>query len=471
MFRIVYVPFPRFAECAVEKLSGHDSIGQEAWMKMQQTFRLAALMIAMAFLAGECSAQTLGVRMDQIVQPYADAQLFMGSVLVAQNGNVLLSKGYGWADVEWKIPNSPSTRFQLASMTKQFTAASILLLEDRGKLKTDDLVKKYFPDAPGMWDKITIYNLLTHASGIANGAATYEPTSPDKLIFHDIPLDFKPGEQWAYSNLGYDVLGYLVERVSGQTYANFVQQNVFTPLRMNDSGYDSNITIIPHRASGYWQGADGIENAERTNLSLAFSAGGLYSTTEDLLKWEEGLFGGKLLTPTSLHKMITPFKNNYACGLYVNRTNGRLEIEHSGNGIGFNTDMAYYPEDKLAVIILGNLNGTVTGKITNALAAVMHGETVELAPPPAEIALPLEVLSRYVGTYQFPDYSVVVVIEGHNLVFHFDDGGMVLVFAESENRFFSKVWDMQLEFSKNEKGEFAFVTRHQDGNDTQGTKK
>jgi CubicO group peptidase (beta-lactamase class C family) len=272
-------------------------------------------------------------------------------------------------------------------------------------------VKKYLPDAPAAWDKITIYNLLTMTSGIADDAARYEPTTPDRLIFRDKPLDFQPGEQWAYSNLGYLVLGYLLERVSGQTYADFVRENIFKPLGMNDSGSDSNVAIVPHRASGYWPGANGIENAERTNLSAALSSGGLYSTTEDMLRWEEGLFGGKLLTPASLRKMTTPFKHDYACGLYVHRVNGRLVIDYDGNNIGFNAEMAYYPEEGLAVIVLGNLNGYVTGRINTALAAVMHGETVALTPPPKEIALPKEVLARYVGTYEFPDGSLGITLE------------------------------------------------------------
>ena len=266
-----------------------------------RTSRLAVLTCAFAFWAGVCSAQAAVERLRQVAQPYVDAQMFMGSVLVAQKGKVLFSKGYGWADVEWNIPNSPTTRFQIASMTKQFTAAAILLLEERGKLKTDDLVKKYLPDAPASWDKITLYNLLTMTSGLADHAAEYEPTPPDRLIFADKPLEFQPGEKWDYKNTNYLVLGYLLEKVSGQSYADFLQENIFRPLGMNDSALDSNVAIVPHRASGYLLGADGIENAERTNISGALSAGGLYSTTDDLLRWEEGLFGGKVLKLSLIH--------------------------------------------------------------------------------------------------------------------------------------------------------------------------
>jgi len=427
------------------------------------------LTIAFASLAGVCGAQAPSERMQQVVEPYVDAQMFMGSVLVAQKGKVLFSKGYGWADLEWNIPNSSTTRFQIASVTKQFTAASILLLEERRKLKTGDPVKKYLPDAPAAWDKITIYNLLTMTSGLSDHAIEYGTTPPNRLIYADKPTGFQPGEKWDYENTNYLLLGYLLEKVSGQSYADFLRENIFKPLGMNDSGVDSNVAIVPHRASGYWPGADGVENAERPNNSGGMSAGGIYSTTDDMLRWIEGLFGGKLLTPGALRKMTAPFKHDYACGLYVHRVNERLVIDYDGNNIGFNAEMAYYPDDGLAVIVLANLNGYVTGRINTALAAAVHGETVAFSPPPKEIALPKETLARYVGTYEFSDGNVAFTLDGSHLIAHF--GATFPLFAESETKFFSKGWDLQFEFSKNEKGEFAFVTEHFSGEDAKGTRK
>lgn len=422
-------------------------------------------------LAPSSGAQALGDRLQRIVQPYVDAQMFMGSVLVAKGGKIVFSKSFGMADLEWNIPNSPITRFNIASMTKQFTAAAILLLEDRGKLKTDDLVKKYLPDAPASWNRITIYHLLTHTSGIPDDAAKYEPGTPDKLVFNDRPLKFQPGEQWAYTNLGYIVLGYLLERITAQTYEDFVQGNIFKPLGMNDSGMFSFVTVIPRRASGYWPGSNGIENADRPDARVGFSSGSLYSTTEDLLRWEEGLFGGRVLSPSSLRKMTTPFKSDYACGLYVKRVNGQLVIEHDGNNIGFNSDMAYYPEDRLAVIVLANLNGTVTGEMTRALAAVAHGEIPPIPSVHQEISLSKDVLAGYAGRYQFPHYSLKMIPEGNHLLVAFDDGGTLAVFPESDTKFFSKPWPVRFEFSRNEHGEFTILTRHQDGSDEIGVKK
>lgn len=174
-------------------------------------FRRVAIPFLLATL---CLAQDNISKMDQVVHGYTDSKLFMGSVLVARDGKVLLSKGYGFADLEWDVPNSPTTKFRLGSVTKQFTAACILLLDERGKLKLDDPVKKYMPDAPAAWDKITIFNLLTHTSGIPNFTDFYDlaptiATTPEKLVmrFRDRPLEFQPGENWSYSNSGYVLLG------------------------------------------------------------------------------------------------------------------------------------------------------------------------------------------------------------------------------------------------------------------------
>ncbi|HTX38884.1 MAG TPA: serine hydrolase domain-containing protein [Bryobacteraceae bacterium] len=208
--------------------------------------------------------------MDQVVQSVVADHHFMGTVLVARDGQVLFSKGYGSADLEWNISNTPHTKFRLGSVTKQFTAASILLLEERGKLHVTDPVKKYLPDAPAAWDKMTIFHVLTHTAGIPNftGFPDYMklapfPTTPAGLVarFLNKPLDFEPGEKWSYSNSGYVLLGYLLEKITGESYQKFLRENIFTPLGMQDSGYDSNTAIIAHRASGYTYGPNGFENA------------------------------------------------------------------------------------------------------------------------------------------------------------------------------------------------------------------
>jgi CubicO group peptidase (beta-lactamase class C family) len=430
-----------------------------------------ALLLVAAGLAQDVS------RMDQVVQSYVSSKTFMGSVLVARGDEVLLSKGYGSANLEWNIPNSPATKFRLGSVTKQFTAASILLLEERGKLKTDDPVKKFMPDAPAAWDKITIFHLLTHTSGIPNftGFPDYqsqEPfaATPEKLVarFRDKPLDFQPGEKWSYSNSGYVLLGYLLEKASGENYQKFVQENIFGPLGMKDSGYDSNSAILPRRAAGYAPGKDGPVNAGFIHMSIPFSAGALYSTTEDLLRWEQGLFGGKLLSAASLAKMTTPFKNDYACGVFVHTTKGRKVIEHGGGIEGFNTYLAYFPEGKVAVVALGNLSGQAPQEVADRLAAIAHGEKVELPSERKEITLAPKILEQYVGTYELaPKINMTITLEGGQLISQISGQGKVPLFATSETKFFPKVVDAEIEFGKDDKGAVAYLVLHQGGRDMQ----
>jgi len=438
-------------------------------------------LVVLPTLSEICKAQDPAPRMEEVVQSYVSSKQFMGSVLVDQGEKTLLDKGYGYANLEWQIPDSPETKFRLGSVTKQFTAASILLLEERGKLKTDDLVKKYMPDAPAAWDKITIYNLLTHTSGIPNFTnfpdyhkSEAEPTTPEKLVarFRDKPLDFQPGEKWDYSNSGYVLLGYLLEKISGQSYKDFLQENIFKPLGMNDSGYDSNSAIIPHRASGYSPGPKGPENTGYIDMTIPLSAGGLYSTTHDLLKWEQGLFGGKVLSAASLQKMTTPFKNDYACGLGVRTINGHRLIEHGGGIEGFNTELAYYPDDKLTVVVLGNLNGGAPGDIASKLASVVHGEKVVLPTERKEVSLSPQILASYVGTYELaPTFSIAITLEGNQLMSQATNQPKFPLFAESQTMFFLKVVDAQIEFFKNEKSEVTHLMLHQNGHDIKGVKK
>jgi CubicO group peptidase (beta-lactamase class C family) len=439
------------------------------------------LMGSCAVLGSSCSAQDDVSRMEQVVQSYVSSKQFMGSVLIARDKTIVLDKGYGYANLEWNVPNSPTTKFRSGSITKQFTSASIFLLQERGKLKVDDAVKKYMPDAPAAWDKVTIFNLLTHTSGIPSftGFPDYAstdaiPTTPEKLVarFRDKPLEFQPGEKWNYSNSGYVLLGYLIEKISGQSYAHFVQENIFVPLGMKGSGYDSNSALILHRASGYSPGATGLVNAGFIDMSIPLSAGGLYSTTEDLLLWEQGLFGGKLLSSASLQKMTTAFKDDYACGLAVRTVKGLKLIEHGGGIEGFNTQLSYYPDKKLTVVVLGNLNGPSPSEIASKLAAVAHGEKVVLIQERKEIAVPAQILAGYVGSYELgPGFVLGVTLEGDQLSTQITGQPKVPIFAESETMFFLKVVDEGIEFFKNEKGQVTHLVLHYDGRDTKALKK
>lgn len=396
-------------------------------------------------------------RMRQIIASYVDDKSFMGTVLVVKDGKTLINSGYGSADLEWNVPDSPATKFRLGSITKQFTAASILLLQERGKLNINDPVSKYMPDAPEAWSKITIYNVLTHTSGIPSftgfpdyRTTEWKDTTPAELVarFRDKPLEFEPGTKFNYSNSGYVLLGYLIEKISGQTYADFLQQNILTPLGMKDTGIDSNAAILLQRAQGYRRSPRGIEHDGYISMTIPFSAGALYSTTGDLLKWEQGLFGGKVLKPESLAKMTTPFKDGYGCGLFIRTVDGHKLITHGGGIEGFNTSLNYYPDDKLTVIVLGNLTGGAPDMIASNLGKVALGQQVILPSERKAIDISPSVLAEYAGTYRMTDAPIdnVIAIQNGHLTTKLGNQPALDLFAESETRFFLRSVDAQIEF-------------------------
>ena len=410
-------------------------------------------------------------RMEQVIQSYVTPGTFMGTVLVARDSNIVFDKAYGMANIEWDVPNTTTTKFRLGSVTKQFTAAAILLLEERGKLKIDEHIKTYLPDQPASWDRITVFNLLTHTSGIANFTSLAEyntlkgrATTVDGTlaILRDKVLDFGPGEKMSYSNSGYLVLGSIIEKVSGQSYEKFITDNIFTPLGMKDSGYDSNTAIIKRRASGYIKGPVATVNAGYVHMSVPHAAGALYSTTGDLLKWEQALFGGKLLSKASLDRMTTPFKNDYAFGLVSVMEKDRRVIWHNGGIDGFNTRMAYYPDTRTVVIVLSNVNGSVPDTLAPQLGALMHGETVMLTTERKETTVPAATLAKYVGAYQLaPNATITVTLDGDHLMAQLTGQGKLQIFPQSETLFFLKVVDAQFEFA----ADGSSVVLHQGGRD------
>lgn len=429
-------------------------------------------------------------RMEQVVQSYVDDKQFMGSILVAQNGRVLLNKGYGYANLEWQIPNSPSTKFRIASLTKQFTAVSILLLEEQGKLKITDFINKYMPDAPSTWGNVTIFNLLTHTSGIPNytsfpnfSAFTTSTKNPEQQIafFRNKPLDFQPGSNYQYNNSGYVLLGHLIEKISGQSYQEFVVNNIFKPLGMNDSGYDSHSEIISHRASGYIVSPKGLCNAEYLDMSIPYAAGSLYSTTQDLLRWEQGLFEGNFLSSMSLKKMMEPFKNDYGFGVVLQSVDGHQSIAHAGGTSGFNTFMIYFPDDKLTVIVLANLIalGFPAPDLAMKLVTLAHGKTVILPSERKEVPVSVKTLAKYIGTYNlepmascyYPITCLNISLESGHLMAraaHSENQPKTQLFPESETKFFGKTPDLQIEFFNNKQGKISHLIIHQDGENSTG---
>jgi CubicO group peptidase (beta-lactamase class C family) len=341
-------------------------------------FSLVRLVVVglMGAIFSRAADTSLAERLDRIVEAAAARHGFMGAVLVARDGTTLLDRAYGSASLELSVPNTPAMHFRIGSITKQFTAAAILLLEERGKFRLTDAVGRHVPDVPAAWAGITLYQLLTHTSGIRNITSLPDfrtwkmlPQTPRQMIdrLRDLPLDFAPGEKHAYSNSNYLVLGLVVERASGQSYAAFLQNNILGPLDLRDTDVDHNVDVLPRRAAGYVHFLGTFFNASYSDMSVPYAAGAMYSTTHDLRRWIEGLLAGKLLSPASVTRMITPEKDGYALGLRE-ITDERTVIEHGGSIAGFSAFLARYPNDRTTIVVLANVQGRVSGLLARQLA-------------------------------------------------------------------------------------------------------
>lgn len=415
--------------------------------------------------------------MDEIARASVAREEFSGAVLVAKGNEVLLDQGYGLANREWNIPNDGDTKFRLGSLSKQFTAVAILLLNERGLVDLDAPLRTYLPDTPEGWDAITVRHLLTHTSGIPNFTdfddyqeLKTRPATLDQLIarFRDHPLDFRPGADWAYSNSGYILLTAVIERVSGQPYAAFVSENLFRPLGMSDTGYDTHAAVLPHRASGYTSTAAGFANADYIDMSIPQGAGALYSTTRDLLKWEDGLFGGRLLRPASFTTLTTPVRNRYAMGLGVSGP----EVRHSGGIEGFNTFMAHDTAGDITVIVLGNLNGPGPDKLGAYLLTLARGGSVILPEERRTLTLPAEALHAYEGIYDLaPGFAVTVSVVDGKLTAQATGQSAFELFAEGEDAFYLRVVDARITFARDASGVVTGLVLHQAGRDTPGPRR
>jgi CubicO group peptidase (beta-lactamase class C family) len=258
-----------------------------------------------------------------------------------------------------------------------------LILQERGKLNVHDKIKKHFAEAPKAWEEITIEHLLTHTSGIPNYTESLEflRTLPVRVTlkeliakFKDRPLDFKPGAKFKYSNSGYIILGQIIETASGKNYPTFMKEAIFGPLDMKDTGYDNATAIIKHRASGYTRRLGIVlTNCDYIDMSIPHAAGALYSTVLDLLKWDQALYSDKLLPRKSLESMFTPHKDNYGYGWIIDTKFGSPRYLHGGGIMGFVTTIERYPDEKLLVVALSNLENAPVWSVGSDLAAMAKG--------------------------------------------------------------------------------------------------
>jgi CubicO group peptidase (beta-lactamase class C family) len=351
---------------------------------------------------------------DQYVSAYAKAYDFHGAVVVSKGRDVIYRKAFGFGNREWKVPNTVDTRFPVASLTKQFTAAAILRLAEEGKISLRDRLSKFFPVIEKS-DSISIHMLLNHTSGLREYsrdpqkfrfASQYSgKTLRDSTlkIFAQMPFDFSPGTYWRYSNTGYILLGYIIEEVTGKSYNDFIRQNILLPAGMKNSGVFRTDSVVEKRAYGYVQTPKNLIAVKGPAFSIGAADGGLHSTVEDLLIWHRALNDGKIINAVSLKQMNTPNHEQRGAGygIFVDRFFDQKVIFHTGNIPGFSSSMIHYPDSEVFVAVLANRE-TNLDFLPKGIAGILFNKDVTLPAPHRPISLSAESLKRYEGNFQTP---------------------------------------------------------------------
>ncbi|MEI7983337.1 MAG: serine hydrolase [Bacteroidota bacterium] len=402
------------------------------------------------------------------------------SVLVSQNGDIIYQKGFGYADIEKKIPVTPDTKFKIGSVSKQFTAVAILKLQEEGKIKTGDKLSKYIPGFP-RGNEVTIYQLLTHTSGIHDYNSSpnldmTKPVSPQALldIIKKLPYDFNPGGRYLYNNSGYFILGYIVSQLSGKTLGEYLNDTFFKPLNMKNTGLCETGIVLNNEAQGYSVNGKTLKKADFQEMSWTLGVGSIYSTTKDLYKWNEAVFNGKVLSDATLKvafkqaDLNSGGKVDYGFGWFLGTNRGLEFIQHSGGVSGFSAYLERQPENKLTVCVLLNslpspegIQPTINGQ---AISEFILQDKMEKRNIGLDINVSENILKKYVGRYNYGQGMAMWVTLKDKQLF----GQMTAMEASpltpiSENEFSFKARNAKIKFVSDTSSKVDRLFQYQDG--------
>jgi CubicO group peptidase (beta-lactamase class C family) len=408
------------------------------------------------------------------------------AVLIARDGKVLLSSGFGMADLSHDVPVTPATKFRIGSVTKQFAAAAILKLQEEGKLSVSDKLTKFFPEFP-RGDEVTIHHLLTHTSGIKSFtskpdfyATVASTVTSEQMIdsFKNDPFDFDPGTKFSYNNSGYFLLGAIIEKVSGQSFDDYLRETFFEPLEMHDTGVHTATALLKHEATGYSVAEGKATKAIDWDMSRAGAAGNLYSTVEDLMRWNEGIFGGKILSAESLKAAFTPVKLDsgeepamaYGYGWMMSERRGLKTISHSGGLNGWMSQLTRYVDQNTTVVVFHNALPGVPevspGEVAELVADAFLWQEMKARPKyEVDESVDPTMFAAYVGRYDYFGAVMDIALEGQQLTAQLTGQPRFPIFAFGPDRFFWKAVDAQIEFVKDDNGQIVSA-RHSQGGQT-----
>jgi CubicO group peptidase (beta-lactamase class C family) len=430
-------------------------------MKKHTLIHLLLLINLFAFAQPKNSSQH-GKEFDQLLSTQFGAGHPGATVLIARKGQVIYKNAFGLANMELSSPMRVDNIFKIGSITKQFTAIAILQLWEQGKLSLQDEITRFIPDYPTQGNKITIENLLTHTSGIRDHTSIPDTVQRSKLDFTPIemidyfknqPMRFAPGTRWEYSNSNYTLLGYIIEKITGKTYAEYLEENFFKPIGMIHSQYASDTKIIRGRVNGYVKTKDGFENAPYTSMTQPYAAGSILSTVGDLLKWNQAVISYKLVKKETLDRAWSRYKlrdgtlTNYGYGWRMGYIQGSPSIWHAGLVRGFITMAIYLPKEDVFVTVLTNSENNPIEEIVSKLAAIAIGNPYEYKA----IAMDSVTLKSYEGVYENErGQQRIISVDGNKLYSRLNRAPKVEIKAYQKNKFFFDADPMlTIEFTRN----------------------
>jgi CubicO group peptidase (beta-lactamase class C family) len=427
-------------------------------------------------LSNKAFSQNPEKQFDQILseQNFENSPGF--AVLVAKNDRVIYRKAFGYANLELVVKLQPDHIFRIGSITKQFTAAAILKLEEEGKLSLQDDITKFIEDYPTHGHTITIEHLLTHTSGIKSYTGMKEwdaeirkkDFTPEALIdfFKKEPMDFAPGEKFMYNNSGYILLGYIIEKVSGKTYEEYIQGTFFTPLGMKNSSYGNPSKVIKNRAAGYQKNGDEFENADYLSMTQPYAAGSLLSTVDDLFKWYTTVMNDKVISKENRLKAHSSYKLNngkptgYGYGWFLGNIQGSPAIQHGGGINGYLTASLWLPEEKVFVAVFSNCNAIPPQNTAFKLAAAAIDKPFDWK----EIEMDKKILMDYVGVYELDEKETrTIVVENDSLFYVYPAGNRAKLLPLDKDRFFIKNSFTEYTFKRNQQDEVVSLTANGTG--------
>jgi CubicO group peptidase (beta-lactamase class C family) len=404
--------------------------------------------------------------LDDYLTEYEAKWPLSGTLLAARHGEVIFKSAYGFANIEHQVPHTIDSKFRIWSLTKAFTAMAVMQLVEQKLLKLNDPIAQYLPEL-NHFSGIQISHLLTHTSGLANYTSMSDYnnrlnrlklTHQDVLdLFSDRPLAFQPGTSFSYNNTGYYLLGMIIARITGRTYENYVTDNLLQPLGMQNTGFDDNHKVVAKMSAAYHSNQESIIHSPILDMSSIYSAGAMYSTVDDLYKWDQALYTEKLVSKQTIGLIFQENVFNYGLGWFLDRRYDRRRIYHGGAYRGCRSELHRYPDAGVTIIMLTNYDFVPVFKLAESLTGIIFGESVHVPSHPQRYVLKDRTYAAYIGTYEGYGCKAMVDRDGDQLYFIWNDEAVIPFYPISESRFHHTWHDWECEFLVGDNREISFL--------------